>query len=278
MGSTVANFTRLTVAMLLLALFTFWLQPDSLHRTTFLWLFLSGFVGFGIGDMGLYLAYARVGSRITILVTFCIAPVLAALVEWLWLGTTLTWAEMAGIAAIVLGVSQSLKPSSPDSERYGSFAFGIGMALVSAAGQGMGAVLTRQANQKALELAVEVPALSQAFQRIIAGVIVSGILLLFLKLHQRMSLKWTGPWKPRYATWIMGTAIFGPVVGVVLYQHALATTESAIVLAIVAATPIILMPFAYVFEKDRPNARTIIGAVVAVLGMAWLGVYRVVIK
>lgn len=258
----------------MLGVATLLLQPESLHRTTFFWLFWSGLIGFGVGDLGLYLAYARIGSRITILITFCLAPIIAAVVEWILLGTTITWPEMLGISLIVLGVSWSLKPSSPDTERYGNFTFGICMALVSACGQGMGAVLTRLANDRAAEIGLSVPALSQAFQRIIPGVAFAGIFWLVMRAQRRQLFKVGPAWKPKHWGWITCTAIFGPVVGVVFYQKALETTASAIVLAVVAATPIVLMPFAYLFEKDRPSRKAIIGAVIAVMGMAGLAVYR----
>ncbi len=274
LGSMSANFLRMVVALLILGTCTFWLQPDSLHSATFQWLFWSGLIGYGIGDLGLYLAYARVGSRITILITFCLAPVIAAVAEWLWLGTLLEWPEILGVGAIVLGVSQSLGPSTPETERYGNFSFGIGMAFLSAAGQGIGAVFTRQANQTAAELALTVPALSQAFQRMLPGLLVAGVVWVILRLQGRLSLFGPSGWKSIYHLWILANAGFGPVMGAINYQHDLETTESAIVLAVIAATPIILMPFAYFTEKDRPTPRAIAGALFAVGGLIALGIYR----
>jgi drug/metabolite transporter (DMT)-like permease len=54
------------------------------------------------------------------------------------------------------------------------------------------------------------------------------------------------------------------------FQWALKTTPTGIVLPIVATTPLMVIPFAYVLEKERPSVRSLIGSVVAVLGAAAL--------
>jgi drug/metabolite transporter (DMT)-like permease len=54
------------------------------------------------------------------------------------------------------------------------------------------------------------------------------------------------------------------------FQWALKTTPTGIVLPIVATTPLMVIPFAYVLEKERPSVRSLMGSVVAVLGAALL--------
>lgn len=71
--------------------------------------------------------------------------------------------------------------------------------------------------------------------------------------------------------WLVGAALAGPVIGVSLFQWSLATMErSALVLAIVATTPIVLIPMACWSEKDRPTVATVLGAVIAVSGVILL--------
>ena len=50
---------------------------------------LSGMVGFGLGDLGLFAALPLLGPRLTALMVQCLAAPMAALIEWLWLGTRL---------------------------------------------------------------------------------------------------------------------------------------------------------------------------------------------
>jgi drug/metabolite transporter (DMT)-like permease len=42
------------------------------------------------------------------------------------------------------------------------------------------------------------------------------------------------------------------------------------VMAIIATTPIVVMPLAYVFEGERPTKRSIVGGIVAVAGVVGL--------
>jgi drug/metabolite transporter (DMT)-like permease len=56
-------------------------------------------------------------------------------------------------------------------------------------------------------------------------------------------------------------------------QRALETTPAWVVLSIIATTPVVVIPFAFVFEGERPNVRSLLGGVVAVvgvIGLAWL--------
>jgi drug/metabolite transporter (DMT)-like permease len=51
------------------------------------------------------------------------------------------------------------------------------------------------------------------------------------------------------------------------YQWALSTTPSGIVLPIVATLPLVVIPFAWRLEGDRPGGRSIIGGIIAVTGV-----------
>jgi drug/metabolite transporter (DMT)-like permease len=61
-------------------------------------------------------------------------------------------------------------------------------------------------------------------------------------------------------------AVCGPVIGVSCYQWALATTPSGLVLPIVATTPLVIVPFSYLIEGERPSRRSLVGGAIAVSG------------
>src|SRR6266850_3568264 len=90
MGGSEANFWRLAVATCFLALWahTFGRGLSGDAFPTFL---ISGLIGVGIGDVALFQALPRLGSRITLLLFQCLSAPFAALIEWLWLGTTLSF-------------------------------------------------------------------------------------------------------------------------------------------------------------------------------------------
>jgi drug/metabolite transporter (DMT)-like permease len=180
MGGTEANFWRLPIAALLLGLYAHTLGA-GLGGGAFQMFFLSGLVGFGFGDLALFQALPRLGSRLTVLMVHCLASPLAALIEWLWLGTTLTRGEIFSAITILAGVSLALAPGDHlNLERKHAVA-GVLFGLVAAFGQGFGAVLSRKAFQVAALAGGNIDGITAAYQRIIGGSIVAGIFLLVVK-------------------------------------------------------------------------------------------------
>src|SRR5262245_33208457 len=108
-GGAAANLGRLSLALIFLALwahiFGKGLQGDSLR-----WFILSGCVGFGIGDVAAFEALPRIGPRLTSLSVLCLAVPIAAVIEWAWLGTKLTNAQMIWSGVILIGVIVAVAP------------------------------------------------------------------------------------------------------------------------------------------------------------------------
>ena len=71
---------------------------------------LSGIIGMGIGDLGVYAALPLLGSRITVLMTQCLAAPIAAVGEWLWLGTS-NWEPSYWMSSRNLAVTLQHIPS-----------------------------------------------------------------------------------------------------------------------------------------------------------------------
>jgi drug/metabolite transporter (DMT)-like permease len=72
LGSNVANLSRLLVAVLVLSLFA--VAGGVFPGWEVFWIFfISGIVGFGFGDIGVFYALPRLGSRLCILYTQCVA-------------------------------------------------------------------------------------------------------------------------------------------------------------------------------------------------------------
>ncbi len=269
-GSLRANLLRLVLATALLAAaaFLFQASPFSLHAS--LWLFASGLAGFGVGDVALYLALPRIGSRLTVLITFCLAPVIAGWGEWIWYRETLSLREWFWVAFILTGVSLALRPSSPAQSRHGSPMAGVAAAVVAAAGQGFGALLTRAANHAAAMENLAIPALHQAFQRVLAGLVFALLLNLVLRSQPARAQPLLAPLPLRAWGWLLAATLGGPVIGLTFYQEALRHHSSALVLAVVAMTPIFTIPLAFFIEHDRPGPLALAGSALACAGMAFL--------
>ena len=83
---------------------------SALGGAAFPLFFLSGAVGIGIGDVAFFQTLPRLGSRLTSLLIGCLSAPLAALIEWVWLGTTLSVAQILWGLLTVCGVGLALMP------------------------------------------------------------------------------------------------------------------------------------------------------------------------
>ncbi len=276
-GSLRGNFWRLVLSALALGAATWCLQPASFASASFFWFFFSGVIGFGLGDVGLFLAYPRLGTRLTMLLNLCLAPVFGAIVEIFWLGTRISLPETAAALVILAGVTLALLPSRPGMQPRPGLVTGVICAVIAGFGQGAGAVISRQADQVGQGLGLEIGGISAAFQRVLGGLVVAFAAFLIVKAtesRENSPVPKAFHRKTEAAFALCGAAILGPVIGVSFFQWALIDTPSALVLAIVATTPIVLIPIAWVLEKDVPTAKAIAGAVVAVSGVVWICLAR----
>jgi drug/metabolite transporter (DMT)-like permease len=273
LGSLEANFWRLIVATSLLAV---WAHTcgQGIRGPAFPLLLLSGAIGFGLGDIALYQAYARIGSRLSILLTQCLAAPIGAAIEWLWLGTTLTIPQLSWAVMILSGVALAIMPHEKENYSATDRATGLFFGIIAALGQAGGAVISRKAFAVAAAAQFPIDGLTAAYQRILAGLVV-GCGVYFLSRHRTIRLlandgSQTGSslaakWR-QAGPWVLANSLAGPALGVGCYQWALATTPTGIVLPIVATTPLAVIPMAFVLEKERPTIRSLIGGGLAVLG------------
>ncbi len=271
-GVARANFGRLLVATLVLAAFGHTLGHGFTSAST-CWFLLSGVIGMGLGDLGVYGALPLLGSRITVLMTQCLAAPLAALGEWLWLGTTLTFAQILWGLLILLGVVIAITPSKRSPPHVKVRPVGFLFGLLAAAGQGFGALVSRKGVLVASAAGESVHnltfGLTAAYQRIAAGFVFVIVWYAVLRLLVQRAAKPPPPaTEGRFhgTFWIVANGLAGPVIAVSCYQWALATTPSGIVLPIAATAPLLAIPIAMKFEGDHPPRRAILGGIVAVAG------------
>ena len=272
-GSIEANFWRLLLASVLLG---GWAHSFGSGWGGSAWgiFFASGVVGFGIGDLALYLSYPRLGSRLTLLLTHCLAAPLAAVCEWIWLGTTLRWAEIVAVGSILTGVCLALTPTENLHLDKRTLAVGTAWGVLAAMGQGIGAVMSRVGYAANLRDGFDMDGMSVAYQRILGGLAIGAAS--FVWINGRKPAESAGwirmPLPPTKSfSWIVITGLTGPTFGVACYQWALEHTPSGIVLSIVATAPLAVMPITFWMEGDRPGKRAFIGGLLAVLGVIALG-------
>lgn len=285
MGGNEANFWRLALSTLMLGIMAHaW--GLGLGGGVFDILFISGVIGFGIGDVALFQALPRIGSRLTVMLVHCLTAPIAVGVEWLWMGTAMSLAEIVCAVVILTGVAVALAPKDHLHIERKEFWWGIHWAIWAAIGQAGGVVLSRKAYEICEQTGVNIDGITVAYQRVIPGAIIAGFAVLLVKRSYLAG--WTRPeprpaeqegrlvgkakWK-KASGWLVLNALTGATLGVSCYQWALKVAKPGVVLPIVALSPLLVIPMAYFLENERPSRRSLMGGFLAVAGsvaLAWV--------
>jgi drug/metabolite transporter (DMT)-like permease len=280
-GGVEANFWRITLATVFLTLWAFTFGAGFAGAPE--WFMLSGLFGIGIGDTAFFQALPRLGSRRTVLITQCLTAPFAALIEWLWLGTKLNVPEILCIAVILAGVAIALAPGDHLKISARDWKIGLVAGLFAALGGALGAVIIRKGYAAIESAGLNVDAGTTGYQRVLGGILIPTIALLVFKWRsahahgpafagdtlQISRDKWRRIWP-----WVLANALAGQTLGVTCMQWALKTTPAAVVAAIIATTPLVLLPMTRIVEGEKIGFRSLLGALVAVGGVIGLTFLR----
>ncbi len=330
-GALPVNIIRLFMASVLFALYGWIVRgiafPVDAGSHAWIWLTLSGLVGFVLGDLFLFQAFVDIGARTSMLI-YSSVPVLTTIMGWFVLDEQLGLRGVAGMLLTVAGIvlvvvtrvggsaekpegTAELPPSAgadglehhpglagapdlavdeesdedetliaehhhaseagamtvrgePDIEDHearrrhirGAF-FAFGGAL----GQAGGLILGR------IGAGLTLDPFAATQIRAIAGLL--GFAILFT-VTRRWSRVWVarhnGPALRRIAV----GATFGPFLGVSLGLFAAQNTSAGIASTIMALVPVLIIVPAVLVFKEKVSTREIVGALVAVAGVALL--------
>jgi drug/metabolite transporter (DMT)-like permease len=273
-GPLVSNRLRLIMAVFLLGI-THWVvfgNPVPLNAGVerWFWLGTSGIVGLAIGDLFLFQAYVSLGPRLGLLF-LSLSPALASILAWIFLDETLSSGNifgiiltLAGIAWVVLESNTKGKSSAgnnPEALRKSSLK-GIIAGLIAAAGQAFGVVLAK------FGLGNNFPPLSANVIRMTAAFLALWLVTIFqgqvISTVQQANDQKSG------LLYILGGAIFGPLVGVSLSLFAIQNINIGIASTIIALPPIFLLPVGHFIFKEHISWRAIMGTFIAVIGVGLL--------
>jgi len=168
LGPATANLVRMSLATVVLALLAHGFGV-GLSGPSFGWFVASGIIGFGICDTAIFLALPRLGAQLTSLLVQCLAAPIAAVTEWLWLGTRLTPGQWISGTVILSGVALALAPGRGPSPAANAGSLGLALGVLAAAGQAWGAILSRHGQLLARDAGHPMDGISVAYQRILAG-------------------------------------------------------------------------------------------------------------
>jgi len=265
-GSTTVNFIRLGMAWGMLAIWglvssRYVIVPLNASGEEWLWLGASGLVGFFLGDLCLFRAFILIGPRLCTLV-FTLAPVMTAVLGWMILGERLTLLNGLGMALTLGGVVWVVSERRVNSsvKHWHPSVWGISLAALGALGQALGMVLSK----KVIE-GIDPVVATQI--RITAALPAFAIMFLALRWYPRVA---KGLKDGRAMAQMTLGAFVGPVLGVSLLMLSMQYLQPAVSMTFVSILPIVIIPFVIVIHKERVSIRAVLGAGVAVAGVAIL--------
>jgi len=276
MGNLTLNVTRMGIT-LVFSFVLFWIMtgsplPASASNEAYLWMMLSGLVGYVIGDFCLFQCYIIIGSKFGQLF-MTLAPITAAIMAWFTLGQRISpmgilamLVTLTGIAITVLGRGDDKHHKVKLNLPLNGVLFAIGAAVC----QGVGLVLSKIGmNHYEASMTTEcepwmLPFFANFF-RCIAGIIGFTILLSFREGFKPLRKNLTDRVSMTVAVL---TTIFGPFVGVGCSLLAVQYTSAGIASTLMALTPIIIILPAYWLFKQPITLKSVAGALISVAGVS----------
>ena len=269
-GAIPVNIIRIFIALILFGIFLFLrdgvLVPINFPAHAWLYLGLSGIVGFFIGDIFLFKALVELGPRVAMLIHSLAAPT-AAVIGWLFLNETYILHQWVGISVTLLGVAvvilernQKASPAQKLKVRRISFQ-GVVFGFAAMLGQAGGYVLSKAGMQ-----------IESGYLDAFAATQIRAIAAFFcFVLFFTVTNKWGNVKKAltntKALTFTAIGAFIGPFLGVslsLLVLHYLTTGVASTFLSLV---PICIIPFSIFLHKEHVSIRAFGGAVTAVFGI-----------
>ena len=266
-GSLTVNLIRLVFALGFHVLASWIFRglplPVDAPPHAWVWLTVSGLVGFTFGDLCLYRSYLVLGPRLSTLMMALVPPI-TALLGWLALGETLTPRDLLGMTLTVTGIGWAvLERNRPAGSAVSAHVTPAGIALGfgGALGQAGGLILSK------IGMAGYGNALAATQVRVIAGL--AGYTILFFILRWWPNVK-SGLRDGKALAFSALGAFFGPFLAVTLALIAIRETVAGVAASIMALTPVLIIPLVVVLRGERVGVGGMAGAVVAVAGVALL--------
>jgi drug/metabolite transporter (DMT)-like permease len=262
-GSIAVNIIRLIIGFAFLSVFNLiwrgFVLPVDASIDNWLWLSLSGLVGFVFGDLFLFKSYTMIGSRFSMLIMTLVHPI-TAFFSFIILGERLTLFHYLGMTLTFSGIAMAIFSRSAKGEKLSLKLApkGIIYAFGGAVGQALGLVLSKFGMKNYDPFAA-----TQI--RIIAGIF--GYILL-VTILARWSIVKNATHNKSGMTLTSVGAFFGPFLGVSFSLIAIKYTEAGIASTIMALVPVFIILPAVVLFKQKVTLPEILGSIVSVGGVA----------
>lgn len=264
-GSLSVNYIRLGIGFIFISILTFLTRgmffPVDATSHNWIYLSISGLIGFFIGDLFLFQSYLEVGSRVSMLI-MATSPPITGLLGFIIFGEKLKITSIMGMAITMVGISIVILSKNPDEKKIklAHSVKGLTYAALGSLGQSVGLIFSKLGMGS-------YNAFAATQIRIITGFISFTILFIYLKKWDELKIALKNK---KAMVGISIGALFGPVLGVSLALFSLQHTSAGISATITSIVPIIIIPVSILVFKEKIKLKEILGAVVTVAGVTML--------
>ncbi len=262
-GSLNVNLIRLPLAFLYLSIFCYFFRgnilPIDAGKHQWIWLSISGLVGFTFGDLFLFKSYTYIGSRFSMLI-MTLAPPMAAIMGWFVFGEKLTYFSFIGMCLTIAGIIIVVNSHKDRATKKFSklSAKGILFAFFGSVGQSGGLILSKVGMQN-------YNAFASTQIRIISGTV--GFISIMFLMSRLKNISSALRNKDGMKGIIIGS-VFGPFIGVSLSLYSIQRANTGIASTIMSIVPILIIaPSVFIF-KQKIKTSEIIGAIMSVIGVS----------
>ena len=231
------------------------IQPVNMRA--FLFLGASGLLGITLGDTFYFMSLMHLGPRLAALMG-SLAPVFIAFSAVIFLGERPSFLVWVGIFLTVGGVAWVLWEPMPQKEIIKNKSLGIKYGLLSIISMSAGVIFAKIG-------IISVSAIQATFLRIFWGVIG---LSLWGCLNRQLK-NWLTPFKNlrllKTVSFVVFIGVFG---GFWLFLLALKYIDASVAITLNSTAPLFILPMVAIILKEKIPIRAILGAVIAVGGVA----------
>ncbi|MCX7027665.1 MAG: DMT family transporter [Spirochaetes bacterium] len=265
-GPLAVNFWKVTFALFFLTISAAFGRglpfPTDASLHAWVYLSISGLLGFVIADYFLLNAYLLIGSRTTV-VFQAITPLFTAFFALIFLGERMNPLSLLGMAVVIAGIlivvlshrkgREAANSNSPSTLKGYLFAF------LSTLFQAFSMIFSKAGLG-------DYSAISGTQIRIITAILGFGLQALILRQGKQVFVK---PLKEgKVLKFLLLGSIVGPFLGVTCSLFALQNTAAGTASTLIALTPVFIIPPSIIILKQKVKPVEIAGAAIAVCGVA----------
>lgn len=265
-GSQITNRIRLIFALTYLVILNVVLfgepLPISTESSRWMWLGLSGVIGFSLGDTFYFQSLISIGPRLGSLL-LSLAPIFGSIIAWVFFGETLLPMQIAGIVLALSGIAWVvMSHEEPLNTPHGYTRRGVFFGVLAGLGQATGLVFSKQGMFGEFS-----PFQANAIRIFTALLFTWTWTIIQGKAGTTFATLRENPGAIRLLA--LG-ALVGPVLGVSSSLFAVQHIEIGVASTLMALPPVIILPISYFVFKEKLSWQAVAGTILAIAGVAVL--------